>query len=482
MTDTTHQVVSMIAGENDLKMITLDAGVIHMNDSSTYDMAKLIEDITPQLSGGNVVSVNLTDYMSINKALTDQEFEDNGIMINHKVNGQMVQGIFYPQKVAVQVQESPDVEPVTIPNVENLEAHINRAASENSPAVRNFLKRLAPVVRERKHSAEDLMNFIKRCEMPLTHDGRIIGYKRVNQGKVKGEFVDCHSGNITQRVGSRVFMDIDGVDPDRNRSCSHGLHVANLGYMRGFVGSHVLMVLVDPADFIAVPRGEDTKCRVCSYDIFGIVSGSAQTVVESSGVPEDATFDSLVKSAIEGTAVRPDEMVKVGTKTVLERRPITQEELKDPMLLILEGAKEDVVASPKSLTKDEIKQEASKQTAQEALKEAKDSTAQKWLKAPENVQKAFRLLASKGFSKSVIAKKLETSTRSIGRWMEKYDFAGYQAYKSTGGSVKELAMSLYQAKQWDDLLAFKKAKKKGWRAFGFDTKQIEVIMNKTSNK
>ncbi len=421
-----HQVVSLLVGEEDLKMITINAGVVHIKGNTDYNVSKLIEDITPKLDGSNIVDVDLNDYLIINQALKDEKYAKNGIRISHNINGKMVEGIFYPSEVGVTIQESPEVEPVAVPDIKALGKHMQRAMKEDSPAVRNFLKRLAPVIRERRHSAEDLMNFIRRCEMPLTHDGRIIGYKRVQQGKVDGEFVDCHSRSVAQRVGSRVFMDVDGVDPDRNRSCSHGLHVANLGYMKGFHGSHVLMVLVDPANFIAVPHNENTKCRVCAYDIFGVVTGSSQRVIESSSIPEDATFDSLIKDAIEGRAVKPDEIVKVGQSRMLERRPITEEELFDPMLVNLELPEDYVTSSPKSLDLDPEVEETVAQDTKEAVSQLRKSTVKLWEKAEQTVRDAFDLVIKGELSKTEICRKLNTSTRTLGRWMDKYDFKGYE--------------------------------------------------------
>lgn len=418
MKDNKQTIVSMIVGENKLTLITFTGNVIEMRDDSTYDTAKLIKDVQPKLSGSNVVDINLNDYLSVVKALSEPAYETNGITISHTVNGVEVQGIFYPEKVSVQVQLSTEEEPITIPNIENLEKHITRAAKEDSPAVRNFLKRLAPVAKDRLHSAEDLMMFINKSEMPLTHDGKIIGYKRVRQGK-KDHFVDCHSGNISQRVGSRVMMDIDGVDADRNRSCSHGLHVANLGYLSGFSGSHTLIVLVDPADFIAVPHHEYTKCRVCAYDIIGVMTGSAHKIVGREAV-EDVTLDSLIKDAIEGNYQRPDEVVKVGVREVLERHPITEEELNDPFNA--EAAQTSVDSSPSSLNKDT---KVTKESAKKVIDEVRGSLAQKWTKGPENLLKAFTALHAGELSKAQIARDAETSTRTLARWQEKYDYDGF---------------------------------------------------------
>ena len=265
MKDNIKQVMSALVSDTKITLFTMTGEVLDMKLDGPYDTTRLSEYLVPKITGTSAVEINLNDYLAVSDALTSEYMEES-VAITHIIDGQEVQGIFYPQKMKVAVEH--EGEKVVIPQVEKLTKHIKRASDENSPSVRNFLRRLAPVVKERRHSAEDLMAFIERSDLPLTNDGRIIGYKRVAQGK-NNDFVDCHSYQITQNVGDRVWMDIDGVDPSRNNSCSHGLHVANLGYLRHFSGSHTLIVLVDPENFIAVPHRETNKCRVCSYDVIG---------------------------------------------------------------------------------------------------------------------------------------------------------------------------------------------------------------------
>ena len=314
------QIVSMLASEQKCMLITADGEVLDIKNDGPYDIGKLAEKLTPELTGGNVVEVDLDEYFTVARAIIPEGYEDKGIMVTQVVDGVTMQGIFYPSKVQVQVRHEGD--DVVIPAVEKLQKHAQRANSENSPSVRNFLRRVAPVAKDRLHSAEDLMSFIEKSELPLTNDGMIIGYKKVNQ-KANGMFVDCHSGQIEQQVGSHVWMDIDGVDPSRNNSCSHGLHVANLGYLRSFGGSHTLIVLVDPANFIAVPHGETAKARVCAYDVIGVMTARGHSMVSSgSYVQEDQTFKSIIADAVAGRTIKPFEAVKVGEKTILERVPI----------------------------------------------------------------------------------------------------------------------------------------------------------------
>jgi hypothetical protein len=365
-------------------------------------------------------------------------------------------------------------EQVVIPKVEKLQKHANRAAAEDSPAVRNFLRRLAPVAKDRLHSAEDLMDFIERSELPLTNDGLIIGYKKVNQ-RPNGMFVDVHSGKIEQQVGSHVWMDVDGVDPSRNRSCSHGLHVANLGYLSGFGGTHTLIVLVDPANFIAVPHGETNKARVCAYDVIGVMTARAHQMVDSgSFVTGEQTFKSVIADAVAGRAIKPFEAVKVGQKEILERVAIKGREIP---AMALEESKPDIQPSGESLNTDETVQREKKDIVKMAKTSQKAATgANAWDDAPSEVIAVFEDLRLEKGSKSAIAALHNTSTRTMGRWQDKYDYDGYVKFKSSSMTVAEQARLYFQQGAFEALAAFKRGKKKSYQALGFNRTEEKQIL------
>ena len=468
------EIVSMLASKNKITLFTISGEVLDMLFDGLYDTLKIAEFLTTQLSGGNVVPIDLNKYLSLQNALTT-EYEQEGMPITYMVNGKEIQGIFYPQKVEVKI-EMDDGEQVTIPKVEKLNRHMNRAANENSPAVRNFLRRLAPVAKDRLHSAEDLMDFIEKSELPLTNDGKIIGYKRVNK---KGDyFVDCHSKQIKQRLGSRVWMDINAVDPSRNKSCSHGLHVANLGYLRSFYGDFTLIVLVDPADFIAVPHGETNKCRVCSYDIIGVMSSDNHKIVSSGAhIEGDYTLESIISNAVEGNYIKPFETVKVGQKKVLEVLPISEPTKSD---IVIEQSKAKSKPSGKSLNMDKKQTNQKKKDIRKMASKIKGNND--WDNAPDNVMVVFEEMRVSTDSKSAIAACHNTSTRTIGRWMDKYDYNGYVASREASMTIAERAQSMF--KKWREtmneavlaeLVAFKKARKKSWYSFGFKQSQINQI-------
>lgn len=481
MAQNLKQVVSMVAGENKIMLICVTGEVCDMKNDGPHDTTKISEFLTPKLTGTDVVEIDLNDYLALSTALKAPDYEEEGLKIEYEIDGKMVQGIFYPQKVDVSVML--DDEKVTIPKVEKLEKHIRRAVDENSPSVRNFLRRMAKVAKDRLHSAEDLMDFIERSELPLTNDGRIIGYKRV---KVKegGKFVDCHSGKVEQQVGSRVWMEADKVDPNRNQSCSNGLHVANLGYLRGFSGTHTLIVIVDPEDFIAVPHGETNKCRVCAYDVIGVMSRDAQDIVnQGDHVEGDTKLQDLISAAVQGNHIKPFETVKVGHKAMLEVLPIVDDlsgEPGDNVVPIEPAVAETKKASGKSLNTD---QEKRKKDVVKVTKQAKAAAQGKtiWDTAPKEVLAVFADMQAGQLSKSAIAAKHNTSTRTMGRWSDKYDYEGWVAAQTANETVPQKARRLFNewragvTQAFDALVEFKKARKKGWKALGFSAKEVTQI-------
>lgn len=175
----------------------------------------------------------------------------------------------------------------------------------------NFLNRLEPVLKDRGHSAEDLMKFIEHGDLPIADDGCIVIYKRLKQKD--GTFVDVHSGRIKQNVGSYVFMRPGLVDPNRRQDCSNGLHVASLGYLSSFSGNVTVMAKVRPEDVFAVPEYSHTKMRVCGYHILAVLPESLRNHVNSGGsissIPEGKE---LLNKVLRGAHVGITELVEVG--------------------------------------------------------------------------------------------------------------------------------------------------------------------------
>jgi hypothetical protein len=128
-------------------------------------------------------------------------------------------------------------------------------------------------------SKRDLYDFLLFNHVPLTGDGCFIAYKRVNS-----EFESIHAGkwewfdgewkwvprdHYKNCPGKTVRMPRDKVDPDRDKTCSAGLHVAAYEYAKNFYANgNLIEVKVNPANVVAVPTDYDNqKMRVCEYEV-----------------------------------------------------------------------------------------------------------------------------------------------------------------------------------------------------------------------
>lgn len=204
-----------------------------------------------------------------------------------------------------------------IPGVENLQRHLRQSAQlKDYKGFTKFLERLAPVIKDRLHSVEDLMKFMETAELPIADDGSILFLKRLKyKGKEDGKriFVDCHSGNIRQWVGCKVQVREDLVDPDRRQDCSNGLHVASMSYIRSFGGDVTILGKVAPEDVFAVPQYNTNKMRVSAYHIIAELPEEERNNVNSGiYLSKTEVGKKLLNDAIVGNHSSPTTLIMVG--------------------------------------------------------------------------------------------------------------------------------------------------------------------------
>jgi hypothetical protein len=199
-----------------------------------------------------------------------------------------------------------------------LRQHVEDAAvNGGGKALQNFLQRFAGMSKERKHSAKELLHFMKVADLPIADDGSIIGYK-VLMTLSEGVMTDPHTGKVKQTLGSLVFMPASKVDDDRRTECSTGLHIANRHYLNGFWGSNrkLCLVKIKPDDVIAVPHSEN-KMRVCAYHIVHVFTDDeARDIVNRNGrnVSEIPSAAQAVANVVAGNHPPIWQRVEVGSQ------------------------------------------------------------------------------------------------------------------------------------------------------------------------
>ncbi|AWY03401.1 RIIB lysis inhibitor [Escherichia phage phi G17] len=204
-----------------------------------------------------------------------------------------------------------------IPGVENLQRHLRQSAKlKDYKGFTRFLERLAPVIKDRLHSVEDLMKFMETAELPIADDGSILFLKRLrSKGTEDGKrvYVDCHSGNIRQWVGCKVQVREDLVDPDRRQDCSNGLHVASMSYIRTFSGDVTILGKVAPEDVFAVPEYNTNKMRVAAYHIIAELPEEERNNVNNGiYLSNTEVGKKLLNDVIVGNHSSPTTLVMVG--------------------------------------------------------------------------------------------------------------------------------------------------------------------------
>jgi hypothetical protein len=98
-----------------------------------------------------------------------------------------------------------------------------------------------------------------------------------------------------------------------------------------------------------------------------------------------------------------------------------------------------------------------------------------WGNAPGEVLNAFTQLRV-GATKTDAAKAGNTSTRTLTRWMDKYDYEGWVKASEASMTVSERARQMFANGAYEALAAFKKAKKKSYNALGFNSKEEKQII------
>lgn len=140
-------------------------------------------------------------------------------------------------------------------------------------------------------SRESLFNFLEHFETPITEDGDFLAFKRV-----RGDFMDIHSGTMDNSPGKVVEMPRYKVDDDSQRTCSAGLHACASSYLGSFYartdGYKVVVVKINPRDVVAVPYDyQFSKMRVCRYKVISEADEAKVDTISNSSYYDEPEYD-----------------------------------------------------------------------------------------------------------------------------------------------------------------------------------------------
>ena len=122
-----------------------------------------------------------------------------------------------------------------------------------------------------KRAVDELYGFLEHGNLPLTEDGHFLAFKNV-----RADWKDIHSGRFDNQIGCTPEMPRNGVDEDKDRTCSAGLHFCSQEYLPHFssVGGHTIIVKINPRDVVAIPADyHNTKGRCCRYEVVAEMEG-----------------------------------------------------------------------------------------------------------------------------------------------------------------------------------------------------------------
>lgn len=130
--------------------------------------------------------------------------------------------------------------------------------------ITNFMNNL--MLNPSQKSRDQLYGFLDACDLPITPDGCFLAYKMVRE-----DYYDQHTRTLYNGIGVEIGMARKDVDDDELATCSRGLHVASLDYIRSGhygngCGARLLICKINPRDVVAVPVDyNNSKMRVCRY-------------------------------------------------------------------------------------------------------------------------------------------------------------------------------------------------------------------------
>ena len=130
-------------------------------------------------------------------------------------------------------------------------------------------------------------NFIAHSGMPMTEDGKLIGYKGVRH-----DYKDKYSGKFSNHVGAVLEMQRSGVDDNPDHGCSSGFHVGSHEYADNWAGEDGKLMVVEycPSDIVSVPNECDYgKLRVCKYTV--IAEHAARTKLNDGAYGHNGNID-----------------------------------------------------------------------------------------------------------------------------------------------------------------------------------------------
>lgn len=216
------------------------------------------------------------NFMKIRSGLVNGSYIDTENLINDIDNAKLVEASFESNHVKVKNGV------VKYVSSDGTEYHIANALTnrlqhmlkrrQNADHLVKFLENV--MQNPSQSSIMELYEFLEVNDLPITGDGCFLAYK-----KIRLSYRDLHSGQFDNSIGQTVEMRREDVDPDRNVTCSTGLHFASWDYMNYYGGRigdgfRVVIVKINPRDVVSFPTDyNNAKGRCARYEVVAELPG-----------------------------------------------------------------------------------------------------------------------------------------------------------------------------------------------------------------
>ena len=127
-------------------------------------------------------------------------------------------------------------------------------------------------------------------------------YNKLNNEDIAPTYTDGYTGKFTIKIGEPVTMPRDKCDSVQENTCSRGLHVAGREWLQnGYFGNTSLVVLVNPADVVAVPPSDSYgKMRTCAYYPVALVERDEKGNIINDSFPDGFEDDFMEMITYQG--------------------------------------------------------------------------------------------------------------------------------------------------------------------------------------
>lgn len=135
-------------------------------------------------------------------------------------------------------------------------------------------------------------------------------YKNLSSEEVSTSFTDSYTKTMDIKIGEPVVMPRKDCDANQENTCSRGLHVAGKDWLqKNYFGDVGMMVLVNPADVVAVPPSDSYgKMRTCAYYPIKTVEWDEKGNIVEEDIPHGFEDDFMERILYTGAVNEKDDV------------------------------------------------------------------------------------------------------------------------------------------------------------------------------